>query len=395
MPPSDKQILAELRDNQITLARKQDNLENGMSILNSKLDKLIQFLIPVVDSGGSEDHNAESLVQYFENHYGHLREMGRSYLKDECYKVRKTKLRMWRNLLNKRKIAFYNAIKSKGMADTYEGFYEREEKYIPKKFREHITTQDTEPQKRIKHDLSIAKFRAQIDILHDKKEHYTTMYLEIDEELQSEIMNLCPQETHDFLEDLWIKETKYEEEKSKKIWDKKEQWIRTLPEQEKEERKKREREIQKKKQVKQQQQRQTDRRNLSNESSQSASYSDERTYTNENQGQRITKGHNTSRLMRRNETFVNRSYADIARPQAYDDHFPDAGVSRGNSQGQGVQRNTRNIDSQRNSVNADETLYIGQNFRKRRLKYARDVNDTYSQRNHSFLDDETNLKLPP
>ena len=99
--------------------------------------------------------------------------------------------------------------------------------------------------------------------------------------------------------------------------------------------------------------------------------------------------------MRRNETFVNRSYADIARPQAYDDHFPDAGVSRGNSQRQGVKRNTRNIDSQRNSVNGDDTLYIGQNFRKRRLKYGRDVNDTYSQRNHSFLDDEINLKLPP
>ena len=104
--------------------------------------------------------------------------------------------------------------------DIYIRIYE--EKYIPKKFREHITTQDTELQKRIKHDLSIAKFCAQIDILHDKKEHYTTMYLEIDEELQSEIMNLCPHETHDFLEDLWIKETKTEEEKSKKIWDKKE-----------------------------------------------------------------------------------------------------------------------------------------------------------------------------
>ena len=94
----------------------------------------------------------------------------------------------------------------------------------------------------------------------------------------------------------------------------------------KEERKKRKKEIQKKKQVKQQQQRRTDKRNLRNESSQTTSYSDERTYTNENQGPRITKGHNTSRLMRRNETFVNRSYADIARPQAYDDHFPDTGV---------------------------------------------------------------------
>ena len=273
---------------------------------------------------------------------------------------------MWRNLLNKRKIAFYNAIKSKGMADIYEGFYEREEKYIPQKFREHITAQYTEHQKRIKHDLSIAKFRAQIDILHDKKEHYTKMYLEIDEELQSKIMNLCPQETHAFLEDLWIKEIKTEEEKSKKIWDKKEQCIHSSPEHEEEERKQREKEIQKKKQVKQQQQRRTVKRNLPNESSQTASYSDERAYTNLSQGPRSTKGHTASRLVNRNETFANRSYADIAGPQAYDDHFPDNGVSRGNSQRQGVQRNNRNIDSQRNNVNDDETLYIGQKFRKRR-----------------------------
>ena len=71
---------------------KQDNLENRMPILNSKLDKLIQFMIKVIDSGGSEDHKAELLAQYFENHHGHLRVMGRSDLKREFYKVRKTKL---------------------------------------------------------------------------------------------------------------------------------------------------------------------------------------------------------------------------------------------------------------------------------------------------------------
>ena len=81
-----------------------------------------------------------------------------------------------------------------------------------------------------------------------------------------------------------------------------------------------------------------------------ASFSDQRTYADASQGPRITKGHNTSRLMRRNETFVNLLYVDFAQPQAYDDHFPDTGVSRGNSQHQGVQRKKKEYNLSHSGV---------------------------------------------
>ena len=66
-----------------------------------------------------------------------------------------------------------------------------------------INPQDTEIQRNIKEDLSVSKLKANIQILEDKTVHYSTKYLEIDEELLNEIKSLCTEETHDFLETLW------------------------------------------------------------------------------------------------------------------------------------------------------------------------------------------------
>ena len=100
---------------------------------------------------------------------------------------------MWGNLLTQRKIVFFNALKSEETAKIYKEFMKRDEIFIPRKFKEKITPQDTEEQeKKIKANLNLMKLKAQTEILEDKTTHYTTKYQEINPELITHIRELCP-----------------------------------------------------------------------------------------------------------------------------------------------------------------------------------------------------------
>ena len=51
------------------------------------------------------------------------------------------------------------------------------------------------------------KLKAQIEILEDKTTHYKTKYQEIDQELITEIRELCPTETQPFLKKIMGQKT--------------------------------------------------------------------------------------------------------------------------------------------------------------------------------------------
>ena len=78
----------------------------------------------------------------------------------------------------------------------------KDEIFIPRKFQEKITPQDTEEQKKkIKANFNLMKLKAQTEILEDKTSHYKNKYQEIDQELITEIRELCPMETQQFLKE--------------------------------------------------------------------------------------------------------------------------------------------------------------------------------------------------
>ena len=134
--------------------------------------------------------------------------MGETQTKEKVYKTKNKKLKMCGNLLNQRKIAFFNAIKSEEIAKIYTELMKKDESFIPRKFQEKITPQDTEEQKKIKANLNLMKPKAQTEILKEKTTHYKTKYQEIDQELITEIGGLYPIETQPFLKELWKKTAK-------------------------------------------------------------------------------------------------------------------------------------------------------------------------------------------
>ena len=146
-----------------------------------------------------EENNTKSIIEHLENITITYGIWERPPKKEKAYKTKNEKSKMWRNLLNQRKIPFFNAIKSEETTKIYQEFMKRDEIFIPRKFKDKITPQDTEGQKIIKANIYLMKLKAQTKILEDKSTHYKTKYQEIDRELITEIRELCPIETQPFL----------------------------------------------------------------------------------------------------------------------------------------------------------------------------------------------------
>ena len=378
MPLNEKQLSAEICELKTLFMEKQKEFKEDITKLSEKLDALITVLNDK-DCTMEQTANPVSLVNYFETNYSHLRDMGKHFIKEEGYNIRRSHLKMWRNLLNQRKLAYYNAIKCRGLSERFREFYEQEEMYIPKKFREKITQQDTETQRRIKMDLSVSRFVANIKILEDKIVHYTTKYLEIDEELKAEITTQCPVSTHSFLFDLWEVESKAEEEKSKSIWLKKDVWIKDLPNHEKKQ--EMDKLTTKKKRLERKKQQENIRKKQVEEMNSriSARQPEKRVHTRN--VQTAEKHVNNGKRSKTNDVHVrNFSYSDIAKRNV-------------------EQINTRtrsNTQIRPRRFEGNQTRYIGQRFRNRPNSSNNYQNSSrQNNNNNNFLDQETRVKQPP
>ena len=361
MSQQEKKLIAEIKELLIQSLEKQTNMECELSEIKNQIAEILNF---INFHGDSESAEETTLIEYVNRHYGHLNTMGKAYLNEEAYRTRNYKLKMWRNLLNKRKIAFFNAIKSQGTSEIYKEFLQQCPVFIPRKFRERITAQDTEQQKEIKRNLNVLKVEAQIKILEDKITHYTTMYSEIDAEMGQEIINLCPQEMHLTLKEIWDNDTKKQEEISKQIWIKKEKWIKNLPTKESEE-------------EKEQQRRNLRRMNQQNRTANFKRRTEHQLMTNMevlHNMERNVKFHNNR--VRNNFTRRTKLHQERRTPHSQMSY---ADVTSGfNAQGSTQNTNrtmNKNID---NNYNSDpSTVYIGKRFKNHKNGSSRKPNQYF------------------
>ena len=380
MPQTEKQLLMEIHKMLKETAEKQDNLGKEIKKINEKLDTLTD---PNNHKHTEEKQNTEALVNYFETHYGHLRDMGKFYIQEEAYKARKQKLWMWKNLLNKRKLAFYNAIKSKETARIYNNFLEMEQIYIPRKIREKTTPQDTEEQKNIKMDLNITKLNAQVKILEDKTLHYTTKYLEIDDELLAEIETLCPKETRPFLSEQWKRECEKEEEKSTQIVEKKKLWLTNLPEREKETLRKEEerKKLKRDKLITRVKTTPVNRTNNINHQ--------HTNYRRTNVVKHRTNNHIETQIPNRDYRHTNNTYTNQQHTRRYNT-YADATNKRIHTK-ENRFHTTGTHNEQQHPLRTDHTRYIGQHFRNKNLRRQQ----IERKNNHPFfLGNKTQVREP-
>lgn len=143
----------------------------------------------------------------------------------EVFKKKKELISEWNNLLNQRKQAYWNAIRSEHLANTYEQWKQRENIILPMKYRVKSVRNEPEEETKIKVNLAMQKMEAEITLLRIRIPKYKTKYDKCDKEIQNIIEQRIDGEIKDQLKDLWQKEISREAAKSEQILDKKRKWL--------------------------------------------------------------------------------------------------------------------------------------------------------------------------
>ena len=145
-------------------------------------------------------------------------------------KIKELNDKYWKNALNERKNAFFSAMKNEEKASIFEGFLTREEPFIPRSCREKDIKgwQDSDQLNALKKSREIENTRYNIEKMktfaetHKKKlEQIEKTFLEKFSHLSEDVLNN--------LKTLWKKDTAFEEEVSRDIWQEKKTFLMSLP----------------------------------------------------------------------------------------------------------------------------------------------------------------------
>lgn len=77
---------------------------------------------------------------------------------------KKKEITIWKKMLNERKQAYWNAVRCENLADVYEKWRQNEEVILPRKFRPKPIDNEPEEETRIRRNLAIQKFEAEISL---------------------------------------------------------------------------------------------------------------------------------------------------------------------------------------------------------------------------------------
>ena len=132
-------------------------------------------------------------------------------------------------LLDKRKLAYYNSIRNEGVAAVYKKFIEQTPPFIPRKFRESINPNASQKQRERMKNLEKQKLKYEIERLDEAAEKHRG---ELDDAELDTKQFIGDQEDALLRQDLkekWCASVKREEARSNEIWNKKQQFLEDLP----------------------------------------------------------------------------------------------------------------------------------------------------------------------
>lgn len=147
MPPTRKKPVEDTPESQTTLNMENKHLEDEILKLNEKMGRIILMISHQQDKILT---NIDEIIVLLKKQQEHLEHLKEPHIRNEALKTKEKNLQTWKTLIKKRKMAYYRAVKCSDTALTYRAFLTMEEQFIPNKFREKVTPQDTEEQKKIK-----------------------------------------------------------------------------------------------------------------------------------------------------------------------------------------------------------------------------------------------------
>ena len=146
-------------------------------------------------------------------------------LEKEAFRKRKEISKLWSRNLNDRKQNFWNAYKCEKYAEVYSRWITMDSPIFPRKFL--IKEIEAEPieDTKLRWDLAIQQFQTEISIILNKQTRYTEKYNAIDAEMVAGIQKISTERIAEKLKEIWTRDIFKEEEKSRNLWHKKQEFL--------------------------------------------------------------------------------------------------------------------------------------------------------------------------
>ena len=216
--------------------------------ISSKLDDLrdiktsLAMLVKLLTNKTEESHDTVTetvhhMDEYVTNFIEVIKaEKQANQIKQDAYKFRKAHYWEWSQIVNKRKLAYYNNKVCKDTAVIYSDFITSEPPFIPRKYLIKPPNQEeTARQEQRRLEQCVSKVEDEIDILKEKCAKYESLMTESEAKIKALIQKGPTIEVRQKLIELWNEEISDQEIKSDHILLKKKTWLESLPQREKEE----------------------------------------------------------------------------------------------------------------------------------------------------------------
>ena len=212
-----------------------EDIKQEIVLLNQKLGNTTS--IPTIHEQLNDfGENITTLTDCVKPYMQHIQEERLQKEKDTQIKEYKKKIKkIWSDTLNKRKLAYFNMLTSRGTAEQYASFLTRDIPFFPKKFRPNKVNGESEEESKLKLDLARNKVDTEIGILRIKAKKHEEKVQSLDSKILEEITKCEDSSIREALKDLWAIDISKEEEISLEKWKKKETWLTSLPERKEEE----------------------------------------------------------------------------------------------------------------------------------------------------------------
>lgn len=224
-----ERILEEISGKISILCSKYDNFTTMFETLEQQTreyrEKVELLLLDrmEIESTASRKNNVDEIPNT--NVQELFQEWNECNIEKEAFKKRSQMKALWFKLLNERKQAYWNAIKSENLADTYESWKSKENVIFPRKFRVKEITAEPSEETKIRINLALQRFETEIILLRLRVPKYKNKYEKTDAMMYDELNKRSNGNIRKKLIELWNNDVTREEEKSKKILESKTAWL--------------------------------------------------------------------------------------------------------------------------------------------------------------------------
>ncbi len=162
----------------------------------------------------------------------------RNQIKLDAYQFRKKHSILWKRLRNSRKMALYHMLVAKDTAEIYQELLDAGN-YMPLKFREKEVEGESENMKRQNELIEQYRLKKEVSALLEKGAKEESIVTKCDKDISDLIATESDIEIRAKLNEIWLDEVAYEEEKSRIIWGPKKERLANIEEIEKKKQEKR------------------------------------------------------------------------------------------------------------------------------------------------------------